>query len=362
MKSHLLLLSAFLILITLANPRPAWSWDGRGHHAICEAAAFLVKEEGLKNYLQGKPQVLGHLCNVPDIHWKSISVDISRIGDPTHFVDFEVIGLKPKDVPSDYQKIIKDFTGKPNLFKEGLTVFSVPDEFGSNWWRADQFFRRAIESGKKIAANPPPQNKKEEQDEKLTYNEATYNYIVNIGLMGHFVGDNAQPLHNTTDYDGYAANHGGIHRYYEGDVVNEFSGDLVAQILKKSKLIKKPFINKTTTIDKMRELSELSAQDIKKIWLLDPIKKPSIITIEKGVSFKTPAERQSNKVGYEKFNKLILEQMTRAAVLLANLWDETYIQSGRPALTPYKSYRYPFTPDFVYPDYYDLPKNETKKK
>lgn len=360
-------LSLFFIFLALFIPHQGRAWGGRGHHAICEAAVFLVQEEGLKTYLQNKPQIMGHLCNIPDTHWRSISGEVSRIGGPTHFVDFEVIGLKPKEVPADYKKIIQDYTGKPNMFKEGATVFSIPEEFGSSWWRADQFFRRAIETGKKISANKAPENRQQEQDDNLPYNKAAFDYIVNLGLMGHYVGDNAQPLHNTTDYDGYAANHGGIHSYYEDNSVSFFPGDLVAQILKKAKTIKKPFISKPNTIEKMRELSELSAQDIKKIWLLDPVKKPSVINIEKGVSFKTPAERQSDKVGYEKFNKLILEQLTRGAVLLANLWDESYRQIGKPQLAAYKSYRYPFTPDFVYPDYYDLSaagqdKQEKEKK
>lgn len=361
-KNQFQILSISILTITFFLQNNVLAWGGRGHHSICEAAVFLIQEEGLKIYLQNKPQIMGHLCNIPDTHWRSLSPEITRIGGPTHYVDFEVIGLKPKEVPADYKKIIQDYTGKPNLFKEGSVVFSVPEEFGSSWWRADQFFRRSLEAGKKLATLKAPENSKEEQNEKLPYNEAVFEFMVNLGIMGHFVGDNANPLHNTTDYDGYAANHGGIHSYYEDTSVSYFPGDLVAQILKKSKTIKKTFVNKANVIEQMRELSEVSAQEIKKIWLLDPIKKPSVVTIEKGVSFRTPAERHDGKVGYDKFNKLILEQLTRAAVLLAKIWDESYIQSGRPKLSSYKSYKYPFTPEFVYPDYYDWNSKEKIKK
>jgi hypothetical protein len=44
--------------------------------------------------------------------------------------------------------------------------------------------------------------------------------------------------------------------------------------------------------------------------------------------------------------------MARAAALLAKKWDEAYIAVGKPDLSKYQSYRYPFTPDYLKPDYY----------
>ncbi|MNL81910.1 hypothetical protein D3C87_2091530 [compost metagenome] len=53
--------------------------------------------------------------------------------------------------------------------------------------------------------------------------------------------------------------------------------------------------------------------------------------------------------------------MARGALLLANLWDEAYVQAGRPQLAAYKSYKYPFTVDFVAPDYFVEKTTEVKK-
>lgn len=346
------LVSIFLIFLASTQ---VLAWGGRGHAAICEAAVFLVKEEGLKEYLQNKPQIMSHLCNIPDTHWRSIGAEANKLGAPTHFIDVEVIGLKVKDIPADYKKIIATFTGKPNQFKESSSIFSVPEEFGSSWWRADQFYRRALNSAQNLKNSEAPKNSKEEQDENLPYNLAAYDMMINMGLMGHFVGDNSQPLHNTTDYDGYAANHGGIHAYYEDTAVSFFDGDLTAQVLKKARSKKKnPFEAASSTIERMRILSELSTNEIREIWKLDPVTRPSSIKVEKGVSFKTPAERAGGKVGWTKFNKLIVEQLSRSAILLAMSWDEIYVSAGRPKITAYKSYKYPFTPDFVPPDYFDI--------
>ena len=88
-KMNLLLLFSviFLSLQTLA-------WGGRGHHAICSAAPHLVKDDSLKNFLKFRPHTMGHLCNIPDIYWKSIGPDVSDLGNPTHYIDPELIGLK----------------------------------------------------------------------------------------------------------------------------------------------------------------------------------------------------------------------------------------------------------------------------
>ncbi len=342
-------------LLTLAFASNTWAWGGRGHDAICATAVFLVKEKGLKEYLQNKPQMMGHLCNMPDFYWKGIGPEVSKLGNPTHFIDVEITGLKAKDVPLDYQKIIAEYTGKPNKFKnDGSTVFSIPTEFGSVWWRADQFVRRIIGLEKDFANAKLPANGKEEQDETLVYNKLAFQMIVDMGLMGHFVGDTSQPFHTTADYDGYEVGHGGIHAYFEDAIVGEFDGDLEARILKEARAMKEPsFLKPKTTVEKMKALSEISLAETKKIVALDPIIKPSVVKKEKGMEIRTPAERQPAEVGYKRLNKLIVTDMARGSLLLANLWDEAYIKAGRPKLAAFKSYKYPFTVDFIAPDYFE---------
>lgn len=355
--------AALAFVFSVLAQQQALAWGGRGHAAICEAAVFLVKNPSLKEYLQNKPQMMGHLCNIPDIYWKSLSDEARKFGDPGHFVDVEVTGLQIKDVPTDYKKIIETYTGSENKFKDGSKIFSIPGEFGSNWWRADQFYRRATEEGKKLKTLAAPANSKEEQDENFAYNKAFFNMIVNLGLMGHFVGDDGQPYHSTSDYDGYAANHGGIHAYYEDSSVAYFDADLVPRIVKKAKELKKaPFLKDGTVIEKMRALSEVSYQEIKEINKVDPVIKPSVIKIEKGMSLKTPAERKPASVGFKAFEKLIVQQMARSSALLAQLWDQAYVEAGEPAGKAYKSYKYPLQPEFVMPDYFDTKVEETKKK
>jgi len=352
-----------LVLLTVAGlGSQAQAWGGRGHAAICETAVFLVKEPGLKEYLKNKPQMMGHLCNMPDFYWRSLGAEVGKLGNPTHFVDPEITGLKVSEIPLDFKQIVETYTGKPNLFKEGKTIRDVPSEFGSVWWRADQFYRRFVTFGKDMAAAEAPKNSKEETDENLPYNKAAYEMVVSLGLMGHYVGDTSQPLHNTADYDGYASGHGGLHAYYEDQVVSEFDGDLQARVLKEARGMKNPkFLKPKTPVEKMKALSESSQDELKMIFKLDPVKKPSTVVNEKGMDLRKAAERESAEVGYKKFNKIIVTELARSSLLLAKLWDDAYLEANSPKLASSKIYKYPLTVDFIAPDYIPEVKAETKK-
>ncbi len=336
-------------LLALGLPGTAQAWGGRGHNAICEASAFLVKEPTLKEFLKFRSHTLGHLCNVPDTYWRSLKGDENKVGAPTHFMDPEVLGFKISDVPLEYAELIKEYTGKENKTKEGQKIFSVPEELGSLWWRADQFMR--VISGLNFKDSPPPE-KKQFQDETHAFNSKVYQMFVDMGLMGHFVGDAGMPFHNSSDYDGYGKGHGGIHGYYETDVVSEFGASLADEIYKKAQTLKSAsFLKPKTTLEKMRELSTVSAKEMDKILKLDPVLNKSAVIKEKGMEMKTAAERKSAAVGNKIYHAMIIEEMARSAVLLAQLWDEAYVASGKPDLSKYRGYKYPFTPDFVRPDY-----------
>jgi hypothetical protein len=357
--------SMFVLLAMAGVSSQVHAWGGRGHAAICEAAVFLVKEQGLKDYLHNKPQMMGHVCNMPDFYWRSLSSDQTKLGNPTHFLDVEITGLKVTEVPTDFKVLIDTYTGKPNKFKKDAVIFNVPTEFGSMWWRADQFYRRFITFNKDLQAAEAPKNPKEATDENLPYNKAAYEMVVSLGLMGHFVGDASQPLHNTSDYDGYATGHGGLHAYYEDEVVAQFDGDLSSRVLKEARSMKnQSYLKASTVVEKMKLLSASSMDELKLLFKQDPVKKASSVSEEKGMQLRTAAERESAAVGYKKFNKIIVKELSRSALLLAQLWDEAYVEAGRPKLTASKIYRYPMTVDFIAPDYFtaEPPKADEKKK
>lgn len=342
----------------------ASAWGGRGHAAICESAVYLVQNENLKEYLQNKPHMMAHLCNIPDISWRSLGNQFTAHGNPTHYINAELIGAQIKDVSTDLKSIIEKYTGTENRIKENSKISSIPQDMGTNWWRADQFQRRAIQFANELKKQTAPANSKEEQDDNLAYNKSFYEMIVSMGVMGHFVGDNSQPFHVTSDHDGYAAGHGGIHSYYEDSSVAFFGPDLQTKIVAAAKKMKSTakFLKGTGAVEKMRALGEISAGEVKAILKVDPVITPSVLKIEKGMSLKTVAKRQPANIGFKKFEKLMTVQMARASLLLAHLWDEAFAAAGNPEAKAYKSYKYPLNPEFVMPDYYDIKAVDPKTK
>jgi hypothetical protein len=357
MKTLIVVLAAF------ALPLQAHAWGGRGHAAICETAVFLLKEPGLKEYLQNKPQMMSHLCNLPDTYWRSLGPEVAKLGNPTHFIDVDLIGLKAAEVPTDFATIVHAYTGAPNQFKREGVIRDVPAEFGSLWWRADQFYRRSLSFGRQLQAAARPKNAAEARDDRLPYNMAVYEMVVSLGLMGHFVGDASQPLHNTADYDGYATGHGGLHAYYEDDVVGQFDGDVHSRVLKEARAMKEPrCLKPPTVIEKMKALSEASLDELKPILEMDPLKKPSMTRNETGIELKIPADCAGMAVGHQRYKGIIVTELSRSALLLAKLWDDAYVEAGRPRLIASKSYRYPLTVEFVAPDYLPAETKTEKRK
>ncbi len=343
----------FGVLIVFFYSGFVLAWGLRGHDTICQAATFLTEPAALRAFLKLRAPQMGHLCNIPDIHWKSAGPEAAEYGMPTHYVDTEILGLPVDQIPLDFQQIITDFEDKS--FKD-KKIKSIPKEFGSNWWRADQFVRRAIQSGKVATSSPLPKDRKEEQNKDLEFNKSIHEMINSMGVLGHFVGDNGQPFHSTVDHDGYGSGHGGIHAFYEHEIVAEFDEKLLSQVVARALILKKTWKLKGNVLERMRELSKVSLLEIKKILEIDKVKKASIFSNEKGMEIKKPAERELNAKIVAQYRPLIIEQMARSVVLLSLFWNEIYRQAGEPLLASYKSYQYPLQPDFVVPDYFKIEK------
>jgi hypothetical protein len=354
------LIFIFLFLLVLAASTKSLAWGGRGHATICEAATYLVKNPDLKKFMTHRPHIMGHLCNIADIYWKSLPGDMQKDGNPAHFIDSDILPLKIKDIPLDYSQLIQDYQGKAKANDANSIIRSFPHDFGSAWWRTNQFYNLAI-TGK--ADMILPLDKKEEQNDNHGYNKGVYNFFVNLGLMGHFAGDSSQPFHNTDDYDGYKKGHGGIHAYYEEVVLASLDGDLHHKILMAARKIQnaprlESFLTAPTVLEKVKALSVMTYADLDAVLKADLLKKPSEQKEERGMKLRTPAEREPIEKTIKKFEPLIVKHMARGAVLIAQLWDDAYKAAENPNLSYYRSYKYPFTPDFVFPDYYEIKKEQ----
>jgi hypothetical protein len=309
------------VLLLLLAPQFVSAWGERGHRVICEVAVRLVREEGLKKLLSGRGGMMGHLCNIPDIYWRSYRKH-GQEADASHFLDADRFGKPVAELPLDFA-----------IFRA-----MAKTEDGTLWWRADQFFRLAVADGRKA---------------KISSRSADiYDLVVDLGLLGHFVGDGAMPYHSTADYDGWGKGHGGIHGYYETLLIDDQPLDLAMSVFRRAEKMKRsdrPYSAEFVS----RRLRELSLADLPELERLDEkaILRKSERLPDGDRKKDKPAERIPAVRAVAIFGDLPIRNLSRGAAFLAELWDHAYVQAGKPDLSDYRSYRYPLTPKFVPPDY-----------
>lgn len=334
---------SILLLTSVFISNSLHAWGERGHHLICEVATRFVKNDQLKNLLKSRGHVMGHLCNIPDIHWKSLGESTSR-GNPTHYFEPDLYQVTVKEAPTN----LSDFLKKVSTTDNTQTVLS---KVGTLWWRAEQLSNLAKESSKLVSTSPAPQSSLEEQLSTLPYNQNVYGMMLHMGLLGHFVGDASMPYHNYSDYDGYKTGHGGIHAYYESTCVAEYGTTLSVEVALAAKAL--PVVSEKLDVPNiMKILASLSVKEVSTVEKLDELLEASqIVELELGATKKIPAVRPEPQKQCGKFRSLIVQQMSRSVIALAAMWDDIYEQSNGADLSKYKSYRYPLAPDFVEPTY-----------
>lgn len=323
-------LSLLALFVATLLPAPALAWGARGHDEICEIASRLVREPALREFFATRSHLLGHLCNVPDISWKSLSFELRKDGDPSHYVNPEKLGKTPSTLPLDFRKVENALDASGDR---------IGHSAGSLWWRADQFFRLAVAAGKRAATTPPPATRNQEQEWKHPFNAAVYEMLVTMGLMGHFVGDASMPLHNNIDHDGKAAGHPGIHSFYEDSAVATYPLSIIGDVYSRA-IASRLNYKKGSVLERMRRLSVRAAADTPAMIKAD-------VVTQDGNSVKRPPVAESAA----RFKPLIYRELADSAAQLAVFWDEIYREAGRPDLKAYRSYRYPFQPEYIAPDY-----------
>ena len=348
------------ILLFTAFSQKSFAWGERGHHEICVVATHLVKSSELRKFLTSRSHTMGHLCNVPDIHWRQLG-EKGKSGTSTHFIDIDALPLTPENTPLDLNKIISQYDGHYN--KVLNKKINIMNDYGTLWWRYDQFYRLALAAGKQSAQDAEvlkaikvkPALAKDTEIDRKDFNKAVLQMITYMGIMGHFIADASQPYHNTADYDGWHSQHGGIHAYYESDVVNAFPTGFEDRLLRAAKIFEKSkdwkSMKDKTPIEIIKKVSTMAYKDLGEIKKLDKVIASSAQITEEGRKSKLPARRKPAEETAKSFERLVTKQAAWSAVALAATWDRIYKESGSFDLVLYKSYDYPLAPEFVAPDY-----------
>lgn len=364
-------LAAVILVLSLISASEAYSWGERGHQIVSRVAAALLKDRHRENPKLYTPfvtrtEMLAHLANIPDIGWKSLDKEVSKSLDPSHWFDTEYLMPSPslKQTPRQIHEIkaliiancekttLKDRMPCPEIAQGQKSL----DIAGSAPWRVAQFAKLSEDALKLVQ-----QALKHKTSSEADYRDAIDQALLYAGLMGHFVGDLAQPMHTSADYDGWQREQGGLHAYFESEAVDALplgvddevfafakaqtpSRKLITQLSLNDKQLLPTYLDLALALnfDSFQRLDYLFGLDSKGAVLTKSVQ------LEKG---RTSATRKLPADSLPVFRDLLIERLAYGADALATFWEAIWRNAGEPDLSAYRSFRYHLNPEAVKLDY-----------
>lgn len=353
----------FLVLVLGMSSLEAYAWGERGHDSVTRVAARLLAEHedpataSWGKLLASREHMLAHISNVPDIVWRRLGPDVDALNAPSHYIDIEYIlpaGAKPEaaKLPSDfkaYQQQIEQNCQRRDTCAPGASLKEKIQKTGHAPFRIEQFtteMSRALTQLKQLEKNPKAslEEKNKWMDQALLY----------AGLLSHFIGDLANPHHTTVDYDGWLSEQGGLHSYFETELLD--AQDLgLEQIVLEDARRHKP----------ARALfSQAGGDPLRMSWVLaqnSHAQKDDLLSLDRRYSLLTKSQKESRvratrRAPQEvagKFRDLLIVRLAVGADALAEFWRMAWVKAGQPDVSFYRSNSYPVQPDFI-PLTYDV--------
>ncbi len=372
-----------LALVSGLYHSKAFAWGERGHDGVTRVATRLVAESedpetqkfGL--FLQRKENMLGHLANVPDIVWRSLGKEVDAISAPSHFIELEVMlppGNPPKAeaMPTDIKSMLAVMAKNCSRAAKVPCVEGDNDterlkNSGHSPFRIQTLMEDLRDTFKEIKAlelSLAKEPKAEGKDKDDPRTALTQKAILYAGVLSHFVGDLANPHHTAADYDGWNTDQGGLHGYFESEIVDSYPLDLEQTVFDEANRHEpmKEIFGKykgnylreawALALESNSHLDELVGLD-KKYSLLEKSVKGDRETRKR-------AKRKDVKDTRSQYRNFTVLRLAVGADALARLWTEAWVDGGKPDLSFYRSYHYDVKPDLIPLRYLPSVKETTK--
>ena len=277
---------------------PAWPWGVEGHSAINRVACEKLPPD-MPAFFRDAADQLAYIGPEPD-RWRQPSeLALKRFQEPDHFIILEAVqGMElPPDRYSFYRALYARRAETP-----GHPDDLLPERVGLQPYITIENYERLVVAFREY-------RKALFEHRNPAY--AAADAIVYAGLLGHYVGDGANPLHTSVQYNGWiGANPKGyttsntVHWKMEGIfVAANFSQLQFADLVPaKPQPLAHPFRDYMKYLDDSHELVEKSYQ------------------LEKQGGFDgegTAASRQ-----------FLRERLAAGATMLRNMWYSAWLQSA----------------------------------
>lgn len=198
------------VLAAVSLVAPALGWNGHGHRTVTYLALDAFGPQA-PDWLKD-PRVrerIAYECNEPD-RWRGWdSTTLGHINKPDHFLDVEQLaqfGLTLDSLPRLRNEYLRAMAVSKHLHPEmvapydpkkdhdrtkewpGMALHAVSEQYAA--LQASFNSVRILEQ-----LNDPART--------VQLQQARENAIYHMGMLSHFVGDLAQPLHTTENYNGW---------------------------------------------------------------------------------------------------------------------------------------------------------------
>ncbi|MDX2131153.1 MAG: hypothetical protein SFY69_03760 [Planctomycetota bacterium] len=228
--------AAVLAVIVLCAPR-ARAWDAHGHRLITRLALEgmrTVLGEAMPGWLADAKAtaMVADQSNTPD-RWRSVRVpQLKHLNDPDHYMDIEQLaefGLSLRTIPPlrhEYVRVMSvareqpGFTGKPA--NPRLDPARVQEYPGFLPHATLENYAKVVSAFKVVRILERLNDPARAHQLEMARASALYS----MGVLSHYVGDAAQPLHTTVHYNGWTGPNPkgyttdkGIHSYIDGGVI-----------------------------------------------------------------------------------------------------------------------------------------------
>jgi hypothetical protein len=183
------------------------AWDYEGHHTVNELAlASLPKDFGIELTPALKTRI-AYLAGEPD-RWRNVpDLPLKHFNGPDHYLDLEDIGLcglTPATLPvMRYDFVAAIAVARATHPDKFPTIDPAKDADhtreldGFLPWAITEYYEKlksdfsTLKALKQYGGTP----------EEIANAQANIVYV--MGVMGHYVGDGAQPLHTTKHFNGW---------------------------------------------------------------------------------------------------------------------------------------------------------------
>ena len=191
----------YAISALLIAPSICMGWGARGHHEI-NAAAIRALPAGELDFLKAQEPWIVYLSVIPDTYRTQNEPFLKIFEDPNHGWFIEQSAELMKNPPrSRYEFIIALYQNHLRM-KDKLTnvrwTGTLPYAAVEHFERMQAAMRRLRAARKAAVSDKDGKQERVDETRFIEQEIATY-----IGLLGHYIGDGAMPLHDSIHHDGW---------------------------------------------------------------------------------------------------------------------------------------------------------------